>query len=343
MTLPVLICDDSGVARKQMARSLPEGWDIDISFAKHGGEAVEMIQQGKGDVLFLDLNMPVLDGYETLEELSKHQLNSIVIVVSGDIQPDAKARVMGLGAFDFIKKPISDEELMSVLSKAGLYSPGMQEASAEPAKLVANKQEAVSQVGSLSELEAYQEITNVAMGQAADLLARLLNVFVLLPIPRVNLLELGELQMALQATKDEDTISAVCQGFIGAGIAGEALLLFHDSSFKDMAKLMHYQGQMNELAEQELLMDLASVLIGACIKGIAEQLDIAFSQGHPVVLGQHIDVSQLLNNNQWNWSRILAIEICYSIENYEIQCDLLLLLTEDSLPMLRNKVAYLIQ
>ena len=40
--------------------------------------------------------------------------------------------------------------------------------------------------------DVYQEVTNVAMGQAADSLARLLDVFVVLPIPNVNILEAGE-------------------------------------------------------------------------------------------------------------------------------------------------------
>lgn len=340
MSLPVLIVDDSGVARKQMAKSLPGDWDVEVSFAKDGREALDMISAGKGDVIFLDLNMPVMDGYETLEVIAQEQLPTIVIVVSGDIQPDARARVMKLGAFDFIKKPISTDELALVLQKTGLYSqaPEVEEAPAVAADHVAA---AEKHSGPLSAMEAFKEVANVAMGQAGDLLARLLDVFVLLPIPKVNLLEVSELRMALQATQEQDTISAVCQGFIGSGIAGEALLLFHDSSYADMARLMKYEGQLNELVELELLMDLASVLIGACTKGIADQLDIAFSLGHPIVLGQHVDVSELLKNNTWRWKRILAIEICYAIENYQINCDVLLLFTEDSLRVMKNKVAYL--
>lgn len=90
--------------------------------------------------------------------------------------------------------------------------------------------------------DVYQELANVAMGQGADLLARLLDAFVLLPIPNVNVLEVSELHMALSAAAESDTLSAVCQGFIGAGIAGEALLLFHDASFQDLARLMNHQG-----------------------------------------------------------------------------------------------------
>jgi len=340
MTIPVLICDDSGVARKQMAKSLPEGWDVKISFAQHGGEAIELIRAGKGDVLFLDLNMPVMDGYQTLEVISQEELPTVVIVVSGDIQPNAKRRVMACGAFDFIKKPIASGELAAVLTRAGIYS--IEDSHSDAADQARTR--VLATQGKPGELEIYQEVANVAMGQAADLLARLLDVFVLLPIPQVNLLEVTELKMALQSTKDQNTISAVCQGFIGAGIAGEALLLFHDSSMSDMAKLMrYYEGEMGKLVELELIMDVASVLIGACTKGIADQLGITFSQGHPVVLGQHVDVSDLLENNSWRWRQTLAIEICYAIENYNIQCELLLLFTEDSLPVMANKVAYLMK
>ncbi|RMF17851.1 MAG: response regulator [Gammaproteobacteria bacterium] len=330
MTTPVLICDDSTVARKQLAKALPEDWDVDVSFAKNGYEALDLIEAGKGNILFLDLTMPEMDGYEVLAQVQKRDLPTLVIVVSGDIQPDARARVMKMGALDFIRKPVDAEVLAGLLRQYGLY-----DQAPEPAPLEASGEEPIS------ELEVYQEVANVAMGQAADMLARLLDVFVVLPIPRVNLLEVTELQMALQATTDSETYSAVCQGFIGSGISGEALLLFHDSSFEDMARLMQYEGELNELVELELLMDVASVLIGACIKGIADQMDVQFSQGHPVVLGQHVDVGELLQNKTWRWKQTLTIEICYSLEGYNVACDLLLLFTEDSLPIMRNKVAYL--
>ncbi|MFL0796885.1 MAG: response regulator [Cellvibrionaceae bacterium] len=120
MTIPLLICDDSNMARKQVARSLPDGWDVDISFAKDGAEAIHMIRAGKAEMLFLDLTMPVMDGYQVLEQIRQQDLPSMVIVISGDIQPDARDRVMKLGAIDFIKKPINKEKLKDVLDRYGL-------------------------------------------------------------------------------------------------------------------------------------------------------------------------------------------------------------------------------
>lgn len=341
MTTPVLICDDSSVARKQMARSLPEDWDIEVSFAKHGEEALEQIKKGVGDIMFLDLNMPVMDGYETLENIVKQDLSTMVIVVSGDIQPEARQRVKAMGAIEFIKKPVDTDSLAVLLEQFGLYRPGATKETDNTVSVALPKPVMKGESGDIGYRDCMQEIANVAMGQAADLLARLLNVFVKLPIPNVNILEVSELQMALSQTEHDSTYSAVCQGFIGSGICGEALLIFSDSSFADMAKLLNYNGEIDRTVELELLMEIASILVGACTNGIAQQLDTTFSQGHPVVMGQHVKVSNLIKANATRWKKTLAIEITYEIENYNISCDLLLLFTEDSLDNLYKRLSYL--
>ena len=123
MATPILICDDSSFARKQMARALPKDWDVEITFAENGQEGVDAIRAGKGEVVFLDLTMPVMDGYGALEIIKKEDLPAMVVVVSGDIQPEAMARVKQLGAMDFIKKPINEEKITLVLTEFGILSP----------------------------------------------------------------------------------------------------------------------------------------------------------------------------------------------------------------------------
>lgn len=338
----VLICDDSGFARKQLMRALPAGWNVTLHQAADGLEGVEQILMGHGDLIFLDLTMPEMDGYGVLETLKREGLRSKVIVVSGDIQPEAHARVMALGALDFIKKPASPESLLALLSRHGLWQASPHPAVA-PALATAGHAPLESTIQFTPELrDVYQELANVAMGQGADLLARLLDAFVLLPIPNVNVLEVSELHMALSAAAESDTLSAVCQGFIGAGIAGEALLLFHDASFQDLARLMNHQGVLDHNAELELLMDTANVLIGAFLRGYANQLDTPFSQGHPVVLGQHRPIRDLIRTNQSRWRRTLAIEINYRVQGYAVQCDLLLLFTEDSIATMNNKIMHML-
>ena len=120
MATPILICDDSSFARKQMARALPKNWDVEITFAENGEVGLEAIRAGKGEVVFLDLTMPVLDGYGVLEAIKANDLPAMVIVVSGDIQPEAQERVKKLGAMDFIKKPTNNEKITQVLTQFGI-------------------------------------------------------------------------------------------------------------------------------------------------------------------------------------------------------------------------------
>lgn len=108
------------MARKMLIKSLPASWDIEITQAGNGLEALEHYRAGKAHVMFLDLTMPEMDGYQVLEAVQKEDLNSLVIVVSADIQPQAQERVMDLGAIAFVKKPVSIDKLLPILTSYGL-------------------------------------------------------------------------------------------------------------------------------------------------------------------------------------------------------------------------------
>jgi FixJ family two-component response regulator len=66
--------------------------------------------------------MPVMDGFEVLEAIKVQDLSCLVVVISGDIQPEAMARVKRLGAVDFIKKPVDASRLQQVLADFGIYT-----------------------------------------------------------------------------------------------------------------------------------------------------------------------------------------------------------------------------
>jgi len=326
MPTKVLICDDSSFARKQMARTLPKEWDVEVSFAANGVEGLHAIRVGDIEVVFLDLTMPEVDGYGVLQAMHEEQLSGKVIVVSGDIQPEAHHRVTELGALAFLRKPIGLDELVDVLARLELWHGAATSAGLEPEDFDIH--------------DGCREIANIAMGRAADLLARLLDVFVVLPVPRVAMLEGGDLRMALENIAHSESVAGVCQGFIGGGIAGEALLIFHRSSHADLAELLKYEGALDDSVEPELLVDTACILIGACLKGVADQLGIGFSQGHPLELGRHTTISNLVQRNAARWTNILSIEMGFEIENRNIGCDLLLLFTEDSIASLERRLPY---
>ncbi|MCV6590649.1 MAG: response regulator [Marinobacterium sp.] len=323
VAIPVVICDDSRLARRQMARAL-DGWNVDITFAEHGLEALDAIRAGKADILFLDLNMPVMDGYQVLERIRRDDLPVMVIVVSGDIQPEAYQRVMALGALDFVKKPTSPETITQVLNRFGL----LDAVEPEPAALT----ELPSDLP-----DYYQEIANVAMGRAGDRLARLLDVFVNLPIPEVSFTSRDELDLHLHHMA-EQKVQTVSQGFVGHGLAGEALLMFRESSFVALERLLGSDEMTDASVHAGLLMDVANTLIGAFLSSFEQQMDIAFSRGSPVVLN-HFD-GLVGDGDRGDWQHALTINIHYSIKSHDVQCDLMLVFTEDSTPKLQHMASY---
>jgi chemotaxis protein CheY-P-specific phosphatase CheC len=276
--------------------------------------------------------MPVMDGYQVLAQVRAEGHACRILVVSGDVQDEARRRVAELGALGFIRKPANPAELRAALDELGLL----------PAGAAPREPHALPEVD-IGFRDALREVSNVAMGRAAALLAEELGVFVQLPVPTVNLFEASELHMALQDANRGERLSAVCQGFVGEAIAGEALLLFHDSEVADIGHLLGLRPG-GDTAISEMLLDLASILIGACLAGIAEQLDIRFSQGHPQLLGQHArSIDELIQFNGARWRQTLAVEISYGLEDHAVRFDLLLLFTETSVPRLTAKIQYLME
>jgi len=120
MATPVLVVDDSAMSRKLIISALPPQWEVDVRQASNGAEAIEAYRAGKADIIFLDLTMPVMDGFEVLETLRKEDLNTFVIVVSADYQPKSVERALALGAMAFIQKPVNPDKISKVLREFGI-------------------------------------------------------------------------------------------------------------------------------------------------------------------------------------------------------------------------------
>ncbi len=107
----ILIVDDDPIFRS-MIRAVLEAYSCNVKEANNGLEGLQMLKHSLPDVLLCDLAMPILNGIEFVEEavLEYPMLPIIVISGSGDMQDVAK--VLRLGAKDFLVKPISDVSIL---------------------------------------------------------------------------------------------------------------------------------------------------------------------------------------------------------------------------------------
>jgi len=117
MAKSLLIVDDSSFSRNMIKRCLPENWDVSITEASGGLEAIEKCLEAQFDIIFLDLTMPDMDGLDVLTEFGDCNIQSKIFVVSADIQESSKAIAVERGAIDFLAKPVRAEPLLSMLNR----------------------------------------------------------------------------------------------------------------------------------------------------------------------------------------------------------------------------------
>lgn len=116
--MKVLVVDDSKIARMGIIKNLKEiAPDVELFQATNGVEAVTTYEKERPQVVFLDLTMPIMDGYEALKQIIKIDKDAQIIVVSADIQSEAKLRVLVAGAKNMYPKPINYEIMKLIFEK----------------------------------------------------------------------------------------------------------------------------------------------------------------------------------------------------------------------------------
>mgnify|MGYP003585282318 CR=1 FL=1 len=111
MNLRVLVVDDTIMYRKVVGDILAEMPGVEVvGTANNGKIALTRIASLKPDLITLDVEMPVMDGLETLQEIQKNHPDVGVIMLSSWTKrgSDITMKALELGAFDFIPKPDAD-------------------------------------------------------------------------------------------------------------------------------------------------------------------------------------------------------------------------------------------
>ncbi len=112
----ILVIDDSSFQRGMIRRAL-QGLGHEILEAENGISALEIISANKVDFIFLDLIMPKMDGFETLEKLREMGNKIPVVVLTSDVQILVHQRCLSLGALNVLTKPPKKGELEKVLGE----------------------------------------------------------------------------------------------------------------------------------------------------------------------------------------------------------------------------------
>ena len=112
----VLVAEDNKI-NMIVTRRFLEKWDVEIREAKNGLEALELFKAHEFDLLLIDLEMPVMDGYEAVAEIRK--LNPLIpaIAFTAAVFENMKYRLLSNGFNDYVNKPFRPEELHAKIAQ----------------------------------------------------------------------------------------------------------------------------------------------------------------------------------------------------------------------------------
>jgi signal transduction histidine kinase/CheY-like chemotaxis protein len=112
--LNILVAEDNMVNTMLMKKFFSK-WHVKSSFAENGERAIEMMQYGNFDIVLMDLQMPVLNGFDAAIEIRKmpdaQKANIPIIALTASALTDIREKVFSAGMNDYVSKPFKPEEL----------------------------------------------------------------------------------------------------------------------------------------------------------------------------------------------------------------------------------------
>lgn len=115
MKIRTLIVDDMNLARQRLKHTLASDTEIEIiGEAANGNEAVNAIKNLRPDLVFLDVQMPKMGGFEVVETIGATQMPTIVFVTAYD---EFALRAFEINALDYLLKPYEEERLQKTVQR----------------------------------------------------------------------------------------------------------------------------------------------------------------------------------------------------------------------------------
>jgi DNA-binding response OmpR family regulator len=110
----ILVVDDQKEIL-DLTRKILENAEYSVVTASSGEEALRTVRKGAFDLVLLDINMPGMNGWETLRLLKADELLTLLPVVMFSVKSEVRDRVQGLqeGAVDYIPKPFREDDLLN--------------------------------------------------------------------------------------------------------------------------------------------------------------------------------------------------------------------------------------
>ena len=165
----ILFADDEATFRTIMSNELTR-MGYKVTCCPNGAEALKNIQERDFDIVLLDMNMPEMDGIETLKKIKEIETTTEVIILTGKGTSENAVRAIKLGAYDYLTKPCRLSELDALLQRA-LEKRQLRRENVHLKRLIKDDRESTVMIGNSDTMKSlYKTIDKVAPSDAVVLI-----------------------------------------------------------------------------------------------------------------------------------------------------------------------------
>jgi chemotaxis protein CheC len=193
------------------------------------------------------------------------------------------------------------------------------------------------------EKEILQEIMNIAFGKAAADLAEVINIFVVLSVPKIEILNSQDLPSYLKTqVSGYERVSIVEQNFWG-DFKGSAFLVFQASAGRELVALFgdnsdEFGSESIDALEKETLMEVGNILIGACVGKLSELLGDAVTYSPPRVVTENTHNDAIPTNIFESGSSAIVLKTVFCFNERNVNGFLFLVTSNDSILWLKKSL-----
>ncbi len=242
--LKILLAED-GVANQRMACALLNKWGHEVTLANNGKEAMDLLANTEFDLVFMDVQMPVMDGIEATRQIralekGSDQRTPIIAMTARAMKSD-REECLAAGMDDFVTKPIRRHELERAISEqipseSMFFQPSTRKPSTQPACGVPGANWQAAFAVSAKDCDLFNELVKVAIGDMTALLHRAQFA--------MQTEDMREIQNLAEAIRGAATTIAAVEIEI---LANELEATAHDCRFASCLKTM---GQLNQAIDR---------------------------------------------------------------------------------------------
>tara|TARA_B100002003_G_C13979415_1_gene473705 strand:+ start:218 stop:802 length:585 start_codon:yes stop_codon:yes gene_type:complete len=177
--------------------------------------------------------------------------------------------------------------------------------------------------------DALQELLNISMGQAANSLAHLIETKIGISIPKIASVTPEQL---FSIIAEESGAFYTRQSFLG-DVQGEVMSVISQQGLSEVGALLEYDEPLSKNDVEEIILELSNILAGACLAGLAEQLELKTNLNMPTLFSP-----KRANFVELQWLNSLVMEVQFDIELSSFSMRVVFCLDDSSLNVLTETI-----